>query len=800
MTGTRLLLAATLLVATGLTGFAGAAPAEVGDPTDSAVTVPGKGEFADLRVTVNQTRNLINQFIRVSWTGGKPTVGATTNNFLQVMQCWGGDPGPDRTQCQFGAVPSNWLDLGTRHLLPPHVTDPRDPLDPEEPNSTFVPYWVPGEPKPTKLVADPSSPYLDAQLSNEAPQLPTRQNGTGEEFFEVQTFRENAGLDCGKAVGTAPAVTGRSCWLVVVPRGTTEVDGSTQAQLESSPLSKTNWDKRIQIKLEFLPVEQSCRLGAAERAVRGNEMAVEAVSRWQPALCGNGGTVFSYTQYSDELARSALSGSDPALQIVTNPVPADGAPPDRPLIYAPVALSGLAIAFNLEHQPFGGAPTELEGTRFTELKLTPRLVAKLLTQSYTGAVAGEPEQKKRLLGDNPLALTRDPEFLRYNPDYRNQDLTNRSPEAIVQFGNADVTALLWAWILGDADARAFLTGTPAPHPDPMVVNPSNKGITEPLPVFPRNDASCEPWNFLGTIVQSCTGDQHPVAGDMHEAGRSAGRGDIYSRTPAEVLPGVGDEPPLVRYSRPGRAGVGKRSVLAVVDTATAARYGLRLATLQNAAGQFVAPTRESLLAGLAAMKPSGIPGVLQPDPRTTNAAAYPLTALSYAATAPSVLDKPAGKAYADFLNYAAGPGQEPGVEVGRLPFGYEPLPWSLRVQTILTAASVSTLAGVPVANPPAAPENPGGTGGSAAPADGGSVPAGASTPAPAPAPAPSTSAAPGTGTAVVTKAEPTPAVKAPAVWTLIVGLLICGAVAGALAPLAHYLGGRRRPGPDGGNS
>src|SRR5688572_29940152 len=38
--------------------------------TDSQVTVAGRGPFADLRITVNQTKSLANQAISVTWTGG----------------------------------------------------------------------------------------------------------------------------------------------------------------------------------------------------------------------------------------------------------------------------------------------------------------------------------------------------------------------------------------------------------------------------------------------------------------------------------------------------------------------------------------------------------------------------------------------------------------------------------------------------------------------------------------------------------------------------------------------------------
>lgn len=48
------------------------------------------------------------------------------------------------------------------------------------------------------------------------------------------------------------------------------------------------------------------------------------------------------------------------------------------------------------------------------MKLTPRPVAKLLTQSYQGAVLDPPDYLK----NNPAGLTVDPEFLALNPEYK----------------------------------------------------------------------------------------------------------------------------------------------------------------------------------------------------------------------------------------------------------------------------------------------------------------------------------------------------------------------------------------------
>ena len=76
--------------------------------------------------------------------------------------------------------------------------------------------------------------------------------------------------------------------------------------------------------------------------------------------------------------------------------------------------------------------------------------------------------------------------------------------------------------------------------------------------------------------------------------------------------------------------------MSVTDSAAAAQYGLQAASLSPAGEDtpdrtFVAPDSASLLAGEQAMVPSKVPGVLQPDPTSTSADAYPLTMLTYAA-------------------------------------------------------------------------------------------------------------------------------------------------------------------------
>jgi hypothetical protein len=782
-----------------------------GAPADSAMTKSGSDEFANLKVTVSQTKDLINQTITVSWTSGVPTTplaGFFSRNFLQIMQCWGDDPnGPDRTQCQFGAAGSqdgvttgSWV--GSRQVTYPMV-DPKETLTLPAGGNAFVPFWAAGKDKPVGAAKDDQNDFFDSQVTNEVPLARTHADGTGVEYFEAQTVRQAAGLGCGDPVTAGGATKGRSCWLVIVPRGGTEVDGSTRTdtadgRLQSSALSETNWDKRIVFPLEFLPVGQACPIGAAERGVIGHELASDAVSSWQPALCASGAT-YTYTQQGDDVARNLLlGGTSPGLALMTNPIPPDQAPPDHPLVYAPVGLSALAIAFNVERQPPAPAdpnhPTPVEllaGQRFTSMKLTPRLVAKLLTQSYKRAVQVPPDSMK----NNPLGLLTDPEFLDLNPDFKGStDASRPASDALVQLGSADVTTLLWSWVKADPDASAFLAGTP--DPSEMVLNPNNTNLSLPTSTFPRNDQSCQQNINITNGVKGtlCTQDAHPFTNDMHDAGRSASRGDSKEQT--VVLGGDGKTPTPAKLPRQGP---GQRALLAVVDAATATRYGLPTAALRNTAGQFVAPTTASLLASERAMKPGTVAGVLASDPSATDPAAYPLTALSYAVSSPSTLDAAAGKDYAAFIRYAAGPGQQPGVQPGQLPLGMVPLPDALKAQAIAVAATIEAQAGKTPAGLSAPQlilpgDVPGGaigsTGGpSSAPGSdtattnsGGGLP---SAPAAGVSPLGPTSPAPTAPNSVQkpVAVRRTPALPAPAVGALLLTILISGALAATSSPV-----------------
>lgn len=687
-----------------------AAAAEAGE--NSAVTVSGRkgpyDDFSGLKVTVHQTEGLRSQGVRVSWEGGKTTpAGTFANNFLQIMQCWGDDPaGPDREQCAFGGTGQPFPGLYTagRSLSTDKENGAYDPRETEyKGDRTFAPFQPVGGLPPTKSSFDWT--YFGPLDTNEQAGARTFADGKGEVTFEVQDGVQAPHLGCG--LNTAPAgsvADPRSCWLVIVPRGTHDADGTdvlgTQSRaVDSSPLSAANWEQRMVVPLEFLPVDDYCPSGQPERPTAGSELVTEAVTSWQPKLCTSLDSTFAFTQGGEEVARNQVLGTSadtPLLGFTVDPaVPAEGG---EGIVHAPVAVSGLAIAFFVEN------PSGL----VQEMKLTPRIVAKMLTHSYQGDVPGrEPGH----VSGNPDSFAQDPEFLALNPDFPRDGVRPRS--LMVPLQNSDTARVVWNWLQSDPETREFLSGEPDPHG--MRVNPHYRELdltgNTTLTEYPKVDPTTAPALANGTPPLTYTvTDLDPYTADLHEGALRTLRGNnnrtIQWGPPTDAPPKLVNDPALL----------GTRAVLAIVDAVSAERYGLKTAALRNADGTFVKPSADTLAAGVETMRPwEGTPSVLKADPARAKGKAYPLTAVAYAVASVNQ-DAEAREAYADLIRYVAGPGQTPGLAAGELPPGYAPLPQRLRDQAESAADALERGTGTDGTS-----SGGGGSGGVGSQADGGSA-------------------------------------------------------------------------------
>ncbi|AWB96450.1 hypothetical protein DCE93_12990 [Agromyces badenianii] len=689
--------------------------------------------FPDLAITVSQTSGLVSQGLEISWTGGKesspPTQQTGGENFLQFAQCWGDAPdgGPDRETCQYGAflTPGATRD-GNRSegtvapedaafstpangfLSPAYSAVPFRSVTGETVAAVVGGAKVPG-------VSVNTNEFFTQFTSNEIPWAGSASNGEGSTKFEVQTAVQSRGLGCGSRVtATDGSVTGASCWLVAIPRGTADAGESA---IIKSGLFWDTWKHRLAVRLDFRPLGLSCTIGAAERHLAGSELAATAIASWQPTLCGaQGGDAYTLLTGPESDASVAANGTIPApLALTSRPLAPDIT--DK-LSYAPVALTGVTVSFAIDRLPKvdGTVPPEYAAKArlpFESMKLTPRLIAKLLTSSYRDALPFDADRSH--LGHtagtafvpNPRNLLFDPDFLEVNaddPEWSQQAIANVSlSDMIVPQGRSDAAYALWSYVMADAEARAFLAG--APDPWGMVVNkwsstdgainPTQNGVELPREDFPKADPSEVAAVPQGPAAIN-TVTWRPYTNTLDTAGYLTLRGD-------GLVLGAWDafgNPP--KYVKTPRNLPGSQGVIGLTDTAAAAKYQIVTTSLLNPAGQFVAPSTESIAAAAAAMTASSTqPQVYGFDFSSSRAqgapAAYPLAMPVYAAVNPAMTDARLRASYATFIRYAASTGQTPGVALGQLPEGYAPLPEGWRTQAVAAADAIQ--AGTPAKSP-----------------------------------------------------------------------------------------------------
>ncbi|MGO4102900.1 hypothetical protein AB4Y63_03020 [Leifsonia sp. YAF41] len=782
------------LATTGLLGLGDLSfsSAQAADTTSSAVTVTAKGQdpdasnspFPALEVTVSQTENLMSQGIKVSWTGGIQSTAPSGDsnggaNFLQIAQCWGDDPHnpgqPDRTTCQYGAFKSagsardNFVTSAA--VVAPEdeqYTSPGNGI--ANPTYTSIPFRSAtgktissiGENHEKLPVDVNTNEFFTQYTSNEVKWAGSGTGGTGATRFEVQTALQSQGLGCGAPEQKADGTTApRSCWLVVIPRGTADPGVST---ITKSGLFWSSWKHRLAVKLDFKPIGLTCPIGAAERQVTGSELIAGAVASWQPTLCGStGGAVYTIsTAAESDALRASLTQPSAPLALTTR---ASSSELTDSLTYAPVALTGLSIGFAIDRQPdpgegTPGTITDLTGTPFSEIKLTPRLVAKLLTNSYLDSLPTFADKKhlgfesSAKPGKNARNLVLDPDFRDINdPEWNYESLISPSlADLLVPQGRSDTAWQLWRYVLSDPEAVDFLAGKKDPWG--MVVNPwtttdaatnlSGAAFALPREDFPKADPGEQAGGTDNSLPINVV-SWRPYTNDLDQAAYLTLRGD------GQVL-GLWDPTSNpAKYSKSPRNLPGQQRVLSLTDTASAARYQVISASLRNASGSFVAPTTDSLTAAAAAMTTvAGQGQVYEYNPGSAAAAAaptaYPLAMPVYAAANPRSTDTAERADYAAFIRYAVTDGQEPGTDAGTLPEGYAPIPHGWRDQALAAANVIQT--GAATATTPQKP--------AAAPTSGQPVSRTASVPPPAvvPAASPADPNATGAGTAVLGKETP----------------------------------------------
>ncbi|GAB4006987.1 type 2 periplasmic-binding domain-containing protein [Nocardioides ultimimeridianus] len=679
-----------IALALGLSGLAGLAPLAV-LPTGATaspaphraagtggVTVPAPGAGTDATVTVSRTTGLVNQTVAVSWKGFRPSsatrlqnagdsLDTNTENPVRVYECRGADPASS-SDC-YGSP-------GFRGVPASDTTE----AIPAVPAFTYA-----GQTDPFAATPDGPANWQD---------VVTSPDGTGEASIQVFTKNESAGLGCSPA---AP------CSIVVVPnygRGDRSI-GDTE-DLMDAPWA---WARRVVVPLSFQPVNDTCPLSGSSLPVEGSPMAAQALASWRARTCtlSSGKVSLDYTAIGEPQTRSDVASSSIDAGLTIDPL--DKAKAEH-VVYAPVAVTGLVIAFQVD---------DANGKPVTHMKLDPRLVAKLITASYRSGA------DPAVIHNRPYNLFSDPEFKALNPGV---DWPGGAPgNHVLLLGDiSDTTSALTRWIASDKDARDFLAG----HPDPwgMTVNSNYAKLALPITSFPLLDPdlsnSFAPVQELDALSRQLSIAQFP--GGM-----------------VEQVGGVN-----VTVKQP-RQNPGSREVIGIIDAASAQRFRLATASLENSSGRYVAPTNASMTDAIEHAKVAADGVTRSVDHSAEDPAGYPL-ALQVTAALRTDADKATRQQMADFLAYAGAAGQVPGDSAGQLPAGYAPLPGDLRGE--LAKARTAVLAGAPAAEPTSSPTGTGSTGSGSGTGSG-------TTAASGPTSAPAASAAPTADTAPTAASKPT---------------------------------------------
>jgi len=722
-------------------------------------------DFKDLTVTVSQTQDISHQGITVSWTGGvqTPNPFQTQADFLQMMECYGdSSTGPSPEDCEFGS--SNMLQkslINSQSISsrgwemcqagsspnaanPPAAFQNMDVAaggcDPNEPGGQ------PGQPPaetpahcdpqaaqqlagcpqgwfyvPFVPVNDPTNPLYAANLtqdfnqfdSNEVQFASTNKSGDGQQEFDALTDTEAPWLGCGALEANNQP---RGCWLVIVPRGEYDSNGfhvntglnagNTSGNVAGSPLSASEWAQRIQVHLSYAPLQTACPLTAQSRFVEGTQVITRAMSSWQFALnqAAKCSRLFTFTSTPETQTTTDLTtvGGQTGMAFTTIPIGSEAArenlpPPTLPkILYAPVAVTALDFGFNVD--------LVTTGNLATPVNLTPRLVAKAVTQVYRndlpdyvpGLTTKFPGPSWASKDPNPETILTDKAFLKINTALgTSAPAFGHSLAPLLVGDRSSDNQRVWQWVQSDAKTDSWLQGTADPS-DPVAADPDY--VKDNLGKAPASDSFSE--DYSGTITCGqvsgtgpCTVDGTDKSGLTLTDENLLPVADSFDTSASTVLSAVDKSSPGNSFSPFSQAPDGSFGYWGSVgfevpgqlfmwglsDTPDTAAYGLIPADLCDpAGGNCVDPSTASVTKALDSAT-TDKQGLLQVNPAKVPAGGYPLVDVVYAAV-PTNQSAAALNDYADLIQYAAGQGQKAGTTPGDLPPGYLPLTASLQAK------------------------------------------------------------------------------------------------------------------------
>jgi len=680
-----------------------------------------------VKVTVDHTKNLRGrERVQINWSGARPSGGRASSPFgeramaqeypVVILQCRGVDdeslPAAERlSQQTCWTSTSQQRFRSSSERLAIWRRDPYAAAAERTQKSGIDPFPTSGcDDAPSfsaraigfiaasgKVFNSCSSDSMAPEAAVDAALPPAEQaaftgtDGTGSTSFEVRTATENGSLGCSDQV---------ACSIVVIPiEGVSCSEGDSVCQQSGrfapgssnfasegvdaavSPVywwTESNWRNRISIPVSFGTAPNVCDVldSRAPTAFYGSELISQAALQWAPAYCLNKKRFkFQHNRMSDEAAFTLMEKGEAPAALVSGRREQDLA---QPVAFAPTAITSFAVTYVIDRPENAG---EYEG-----LRLTPRLLAKLLTQSYTGSSYGAQHPG---MGDNPRSINQDPEFRALNPGL---DTIDREAAAslLSLSESSDVITSLTSYIANDAEASAFIAGKADKWG--MVVNPSYAKLKLPVAEWPLLDTfvpkyelECQqqiktpyftqlaaPVSSLRTIAEAVLDGWPNVQTKCDRASSS----DPY------------------RFGRTDRQGVGARFLIGIASLGDAERLGLKTAGLRTSSNTWVVPTEKSMAAAISTSKPSAsVPGLFEMTAKglAKSPAAYPGTMIISTAARTSGVEPATAAKVAQFIKISTSEGQRRGSSNGTLPDGFLPIVNSGATKPLYAAAQKSAV-------------------------------------------------------------------------------------------------------------
>ncbi len=586
-------------------------------------------------VTVSQVNDLANQSVLVTWQGFTPSANIPYDAESTTYPV-------EILQCR-GTAPATENDcLGANSAGVPGV-------GPNGPENTIVTTTSPG--------------------------------GAGEADIEMLTSDQNAWLGCA---------IGHPCSLVIVPAqgGIFTSDGHGNCSNHSQDYADATgqidfgfqyeyypavcaWNDRIVVPVYFDPVLTGCPIRAPNFTVIGSPMTATAMNSWQTALCTAADPIsIQYDSAQNEpLAREDFEDGLDDVALTT--YPGSGAS-KHPYTYAPVAITATSVAFWIDN-PNTGLPVN-------HIRLDARLVLKLITESYDfsdtacsdGVLA--PGECDNAVDYDPATILVDPEFTHLNPGVQPAESDWVVPTVLS--GLSDMTWQLTSWIAANPAAKQFSEGMFA---DGEHINSNYVDMQLPTQTLIPMDSNLLYSHLYSPVFPLSSVVSYQLANNFPGTETAVDQYGNYDALAPEIP--------------------GTRDLFAILDQGDASAFLFPTASLQNAAGNYVAPTDATMLATVEHDMVTARNGITQSVNLTNTSKsawdAYPLTMVVYAMVPTGGISAAKAAKIAEWLDFVANEGQQPGLLPGNLPPGYAPLTSAMRAETLKAATEVLNQTGNP---------------------------------------------------------------------------------------------------------